>query len=133
MQLSLSFRRAKLVAMGFQNLADEIPKVGRKPIYNVALEVVRRMKEYPSRVSTYIRSYLFRAGWSIEKYDLGYRILNWVPYGHFVVGNAFGVGQAWMHVGVWRPFREVTEEEANKLPEAVRDELTLAIRRSFSS
>jgi hypothetical protein len=129
-QLSFSFRNAELVAMGFQNLNAEIPQIGRLPIYRTAQEIIRRLKEYPSRVSTYIRTYVFRSGWSIDRYDLGYRISNRVPYGHYVVGNAFGAGQAWMHQGTWQTFRDVADEEADKLPEAVRDELTLAIRRN---
>lgn len=129
MQLSFSFRDAKLVAMGLQKLDAEIPKIGRQPIFKTVQEVVRRMKEYPSRLSTYIRTYRFYSGWSIEKYDLGYRILNRVPYGRYVVGDAFGGGQAWMHAGHWKLFRDVSEEEVAKLPETVQNELNLAIRR----
>ncbi len=131
MQLSFSFRNAELVRMGLQNLDAEIPKIGRKQIYTTAQAVVRREKIYPARSgSTYKRTYRFRAGWSIEQYELGYRILNRVPYGHYVVGDAFGNNQAWMHQGVWQPFREVADEEAAKLPQAIRDELSLAIRRN---
>ncbi len=130
MQLSFSFRNAQLVAMGFQNLAAEIPKIGRLQIYRTVQEVIRKVKIYPSRASTYIRTYKFWSGWTIENYNLGYRILNRVWYGPYVVGDAFGQGQAWMHKGIWRPFREINDEEAAKLPEAIRDELSLAIRRN---
>ncbi len=131
MQLSFSFRNAELTRMGLQNLDAEIPKIGRKQIYQTAQAVVRREKIYPSRsASRYTRSYRFRAGWTIEQYELGYRIMNRVPYGHYVVGDAFGGNQAWMHQGIWVPFREVADEEAAKLPEAIRNELSLAIRRN---
>lgn len=131
MQLSLSFRNAELVRMGFQNLAAEVPKIGRKPIYSAAQAIVRREKIYPSRSgSTYKRTYRFRAGWIIEQYDLGYRIMNRVPYGHYVVGDAFGANQAWMHEGVWELFRDVSEEETAKLPQQIQEELSLAIRRN---
>ena len=130
MQLSLSFRNAELVRMGLQKLDAEIPKIGKKPIYQTSQAIVRRQKEYPSRSSEYKRTYKFQAGWMIEAYELGYRIINRVLYGKYVVGNAFGTGQAWMHVGIWKPFRDVAEEEIAKLPELVQAELTLAVRRS---
>lgn len=131
MQLSLSFRNAELVRMGLQNLAAEIPKIARKPIYDTSLAIVRREKEYPTRFgSRYKRTYRFRANWTISSYELGYKIENRTPYGRYVVGDAFGGGQAWMHQGIWKPFREVAEEETAKLPEAVRNELSLAIRRN---
>ncbi len=131
MQLSFSFRNAELVRMGLQNLDAEIPKIGKKQIYLTAQAVIRREKVYPSRSgSRYKRTYQFRAGWSIEEYALGYRILNRVAYGHYVVGDAFGNNQAWMHKGIWTPFREVADEETAKLPQAIRDELSLAIRRN---
>lgn len=130
MQLSLSFRNAELVRMGLQRLDAEIPKVGKKPIYQTTLAIIRRMKEYPSRSSDYKRTYKFKAGWLSEVYEHGYRIVNKVLYGRFVVGNAFGAGQAWMHDGVWMTLRDVSEEEIAKLPKAVTDELSLAVRRS---
>lgn len=130
MQISLSFRNAELVRMGLQKLDAEIPKVPKKPIYQTSQAIVRRMKEYPSRQSKYKRTYKFRGGWLIEAYELGYRIINRVLYGFYVVGDAFGRRQAWMHVGVWQPLREVTEEEVAKLLPAVREELSLAVRRS---
>ncbi len=131
MQLSFSYRDAELVRMGLQNLEAEIPKIGRNQIYQTIQAVVRREKIYPSRAgSTYKRTYRFRDGWTIEPYDFGYRIMNRVPYGHYVVGDAFGDNQAWMHQGIWVPFRDVAEEEAAKLPQAIQDELSLAIRRN---
>ena len=132
MQLSLSFRNAALVRMGLQNLDAEIPKVARRPIYNTSLAIVRREKEYPSRFSStgYKRTYRFRNNWTITAYELGYKIGNRTSYGHYVVGDAFGAGQAWMHKGIWVPFRQVSEEEIAKLPEAVQNELSLAIRKS---
>lgn len=131
MQISLSFRNAELVRMGLQNFADEIPKIPRKPIYDTSLAIVRRQKEYPSRFgSRYKRTYRFRAGWTITPYQFGYRIENRTPYGYHVVGDAFGGRQAWMHQRIWTPLRDVTEEEVAKLPDAIRNELSLAIRRN---
>lgn len=131
MQISLSFRNAQLVRHGLQALDAEIPKISRKVIYNTTLAIVRREKEYPSRSgSRYKRTYRFRGNWKIVPYELGYRIENPTSYGHYVVGDAFGRGQAWMHVGIWVPLRQVTEEETAKLPDAIRDELSLAIRRN---
>jgi hypothetical protein len=131
MQLSLSFRNAELVRMGLANLDAEIPKIPRKPIYDTTMAIIRREKEYPARsFSTYTRTFQFRAGWGVEPYELGYRIYNRTPYGKHVVGNAFGQEQAWMHVGIWKPFADVAEEEIAKLPDAVRKELSLAVRRN---
>ena len=130
MQLSLSFRNAELVRAGLQNLDAEIPKISRKEIYNTSLAIIRREKEYPNRTSQYKRTYRFRSGWRATAYELGYRIENPTSYGHYVVGDAFGGRQAWMHQGIWVPFRQVADEETAKLPEAIRNELSLAIRRN---
>jgi hypothetical protein len=132
LQFSFAFRNAELVRMGLQSLGDEVPKIARKTIYDTQLAIVRRMKQYPNRISRYKRTYRFRAGWSIESYDLGYRIHNRTPYSRYVVGNAYGQGQAWMHVGVWTPFRDVVDEEVAKLPEAIRKELSLVTRRRLA-
>jgi len=130
MQISLSFRNAELTRMGLQNLSAEIPKIPKKPIYDTSMAIVKRQKEYPSRASDYQRTYRFRSNWTITPYELGYRIANRTPYGFRVVGDAFGQRQAWMHVGIWTPFRDVANEEVAKLPEAVQKELSLAVRRN---
>ncbi len=130
MQLTFSFRNAELVSRGFQNLEGEVKKIGKLPIYRTMQAILRQMKEYPSRVSTYIRTFRFRNNWAIVEAMYGYRIQNRTDYGAYVVGDAFGNNQAWMHEGVWRLFRDVSDEEAEKLPEEVQEELTLAVRRA---
>ncbi len=50
------------------------------------------------------------------------------PYAHWVVGDAKGEGQAWMHVSRWWKARDIIEETTPTLTA----ELTLALRKVIS-
>src|SRR5688572_28292922 len=102
-QLSISVHNAELVRKGLQDLGAEIPKIGRMQIYRTALTIVRRIKVYPPEVpgQTYIRTLRLGGGWNIIANTNGYAIRNDTPYTKWVVGNAYGLEQAWMHQGRW--------------------------------
>jgi hypothetical protein len=135
-QLSLSFHNAELVRRGLQDLGAEIPRIGRLQIYRTEQNVVKRMKEYwtigrPPELPSYQRTGRLAGGYFITPNANGYTVTNNTPYTKFVVGNAYGLEQAWMHAKPDRHqlFRDVTEEEVEKLPEAISDEISLAARR----
>lgn len=130
-QLSISVQGADLVRQGLQDLAAEIPRIGRLQIYQTSQAIVRRMKAYPPppAMSTYIRTGTLGAGWMITSNTNGYTIRNDTLYTKWVVGNAYGLEQAWMHQGRWQLLRDVTEEETAKLPKEIDDQITMVARR----
>jgi hypothetical protein len=129
--LSLSVTGAEIVRQGLQDLGAEIPRVGRLQIYQTAQGIVRRMKEYPPERpnQTYIRTGTLGGGWMVISNPNGYSVQNNTPYTPFVVGNAYGLEQAWMHQGRWQLLRDVTEDEVSKLPEAIINEISMVERR----
>lgn len=130
MQLSVQVQ-GTLVRNGLQNLDAEIPKVSRLVIYRSSQRIVQRMKGYPSRSgSKYKRTFRFRDNWIITSRESGYQIQNRTPYGHHVVGDAYGGRQAWMHVGIWTPLRDVAEEEVKDLPQEISKEIVMVARRN---
>lgn len=135
-QLSVSINGAEIVRKGLQDLAAEIPKVGREQIYRTMQAIVRREKEYwtinvPPALPSYQRTGGFASGWIITPKDNGYSASNsWGKTKH-VVGNAYGLEQAWMHArpGRFPLFRDVAEEEVKKLPPEVEKEISMVARR----
>lgn len=130
-QLSITVQNADLVRKGLQDLGAEIPKIGRLQIYRTSQAIVRRMKVYPPERpgQTYIRTGTLGGGWTITSNTNGYTIRNDTPYTKRVVGNAYGLEQAWMHQGRWNLQRDVTEEEVQKLPDEIEKEISMVARR----
>lgn len=135
-QLSITLKNAELVRKGLQDLAAEIPKIGKLQIYRAGQAIVRKMKEYPPerRGQRYIRTYRFQGGWTLTGTTNGYTIRNAWDKAKYVVGNAYGLEQAWMHVSTdqgkrWNVFRDVQEDEINKLPEEISKEISMVARR----
>jgi hypothetical protein len=135
MQLSISIKGADLVRMGLQDLSAEIPKIGKLQIYRTEQAVVRRMKEYwtmnsPPELPSYQRTGGLARGYVISPTQNGYRITNNTPYTKHVVGNAYGLEQAWMHAkpGRHKMLRDVNEEEVEKLPSEIEKEISMVAR-----
>ena len=133
-QLSMTVQNAEIVRKGLQDLGAEIPKIGRLQIYQTAQAIVRRMRVYPPERpnQTYIRTGRLGAGWGVRQSNgamAGYTVYNSVPYTKYVVGNAYGLEQAWMHEGRWNLLRDVQEEEVQKLPPEIEKEISMVARR----
>ena len=130
-QLSIQITGADIVRKGLQNLAAEIPKIGREQIYRTEQAIVRRMKIYPPPPATsrYVRTYQLQHGWTITSRADGYTISNTTPYTKYVVGNAYGQEQAWMHQGRWQLLRDVSDQEVAKLPQEIDNHITQVARR----
>ena len=69
------------------------------------------------------------AGWNTTQTANGYRTSNDTPYTKRVVGNAYGIEQAWMHQGRWNLLRDVQDEEVAKLPDEIEKEISAVARR----
>jgi len=137
--VKLSIRvRDELVRQGLENLSAEMPAIGRRRMRTILERVKRIMEAYPSERpgQKYVRSGRMFRGWRIVKLgnNKGYSLGNVAQfkgnaYPHFVVGSAYGTGQAWMHKGRWPLFREVTEKELEALPKALEQEIVMVARR----
>lgn len=136
MQLSIRID-GELVRKGLQDLSAEIPKVGRQQIRFTTERIVRRMQAYPGERpgQKYVRTGRLFRSWKIDSDGkTRYTIENTAArkgrkYGHYVVGDAYGTGQAWMHRGRWQLFRNVVDQEVAKLPEDVKEQILMAARR----
>lgn len=136
MKISVNVR-GQLVRMGLQNLKAEIPQIGRRQIRVRMDRMKRRMEAYPPERpgQKYVRTGQMFYSWRIMPSERnGYTLENFatrrgVNYPSFVVGNAYGQGQAWMHRGRWELLRDVVEEELQDLPDAIRTEIVMVARR----
>lgn len=136
-QLSISINNADIVRQGLQDLGAEVPRIGRLGIYRMEQTVVRRMKDYwtmnvPPELPSYTRTGTLAGGYFISPTTNGYKITNNTPYTKFVVGNAYGLEQAWMHARPGRHtlLRDVQEEEVEKLPPEIEREISMVARRA---
>lgn len=134
-KLSIRVINAKLVAKNLQDLHAEIPKISRDHIQRAGKRIIAQMKKYPPArsTSTYSRTYRLRDSWRVVDTSKGITISGdpvnrGRHYGTFVVGDAEGEGQAWMHVGTWLLFRDVVDYETTKLPDAVESSIRLYAR-----
>lgn len=130
-ELSISVTGANIVRQGLQDLSAEIPQIGRLQIYRTEQAIVRRMKVYPPERpgQSYIRTGTLGGGWTITPNTNGYTIRNDTPYTKYVVGNAYGLEQAWMHQGRWNLLRDVSDDEVAKLPAEIDNNISQVARR----
>jgi len=149
MQLTIKVK-GELVRRGLQDLAAEIPKVGRQQI-RTAMERVKRIvqtypPEPPNRVRYGTHAVLGRIitragrtgdygkGWKIDPATNGYTISNDVAYAVYVSGDAYGGRQrTWkdgsMQAYGWHLTRDVVEKEVAKLPDEIEKEISIVARR----
>lgn len=136
MKISVNVK-GQLVRAGLQNLAAEVPQVGRRQIRTRMDRIKRRMEAYPPERpgQKYIRTGQMFYSWRIQPTERnGYSLENFatrkgVNYPRYVVGDAYGQGQAWMHRGRWELLRDVVEIELQDLPEEIRREIVMVARR----
>ncbi len=135
MRLSIKVN-GELVRQGLQDLANEIPKIGRRNIRTVMNRIVRKAQAYPAELpgQVYRRTGRLFYSWKIEEVQSGYAISNTAAfrgraYAQWVVGDAYGTRQAGIHQGRWSLFRDVVDEEVAKLPPEIEDEIQMVARR----
>lgn len=71
----------------------------------------------------YVRRYRLMRGWYIQQTPRGVVIGNRMPYAGYVVGDAKGQGQAWMHKGRWWVLRRKIDEQRPRLKDGITDEV----------
>ena len=140
-----------MVRMGLQNLAAELPQVGRLGVYRTAQRIVSRLKQpgspisYPvhwdsdkQRVAFFasggfgrgiptVRSGETNGAWTLTSLSNGYEIDNQSNGSLFVYGDLFGRGQSLIHKDRWPLFKDVVDEQIFWLPQDVGAELRTAI------
>jgi len=132
---SLEVENAKIVRRGLENLAADMPLVGRLQVYRAAQDIIRIMKKYPPEPagSVYERTYQFQQSWLLQRTIAGYNIsANPVdmfgnPYAGYVVGDETGGGQVSAHAGRWPKFVEVVNTRISRLPSEIELELKARI------
>lgn len=133
MQITIGVTGATLVRTGLEDLANEIPKIGRDQIYRSIIAARDEIKTYPPERpgQRYVRTYRLQAGWVVTAHgSIGYRLQNDVPYTIVVVGNAYGQGQAEVHAGTWKLVRDVTDNHVRTLKDDIQDHIRMVIRRN---
>jgi hypothetical protein len=154
-QLTLKVVGADIVRKGLEDLKAEVPKVSRRRIYNTMLKMRTRLRK-PGKAIRYPvkwdsdkqrraffatngfgrgipanRTGRYPAGWNVERAgDVGYKMINNVPYAKHVGGSAFGTDQSRIHGGRWPLLRDVFDQEAKKLPKEIEDDIKVAARRA---
>lgn len=129
--LTLYVRNAELVHKGLRNLSAAIPKIARSDIEGVHKRVIKQMQDYPPErpAQKYVRTYEFKKTWRIKPTPKGARLSSSFDKSMYVVGDAVGKGQAWMHVGRWLLFRDVVDYEMTKLNDTVEKHIVVRARQ----
>ena len=141
--------------MGLQNLADEIPKIGRLQIYRTTMDIRKAMQvkgskpTYPidwdsiKQMKAFFASDGFGGGiphartdeyinsWLVERLgEMGYRLVNKSSGAQYIGGNAYGQRQSKIHRGRWPVFRDEADKQIEKLPENIASEVKIVARRN---
>jgi hypothetical protein len=152
-QLSIQVH-GELVRKGLQNLADEVPKIGRLQIYQTSLRIRTGMRQpgakptHPINWASVKQLKAFYAsegfgggiphrrtdeyvnGWVIEPIgDQGYMLVNKTAGAQYIGGNAYGQMQSPIHRGRWPVFRDVADREVEKLPQEINEQIKMVARR----
>lgn len=152
MQLTIT-SNVGLVRQGLEDLGAEIPKIGRRRIYNVMLRIRSELRK-PGEPVTYPikwdserqrraffasdgfgrgiparRTGNYNARYRIIRADNGYTIENTARYGRYVGGSAYGTGQSRIHAGRWLLMRDVVEAQVEELPQEIAAEIEMVARR----
>ena len=145
---------AKIVKKGLQDLAAEIPRVGRLQIYRVMLRARSRLRKpgkavkrpvpwdsvrqrvkvmiilrYVLKEMPYRRRGNLQKAFVIRNLKNGYELENQLERAGYIYGDAEGKGQTRLFRGRYPIMRKVLDEEFDKLPTAVVAHLELVARQ----
>lgn len=138
MRLTINIKDAKLVRQGLHNLRDHMYGIFGQVVIRIVLDkVIKRMQRYPPPRpgQRYVRTYRLKRSWKILRFgNSGYQITNNAArkgrqYARYVVGDAYGTGQAWMHQNRWPVFRDVVERAFEQAPKAIERSVHMVARR----
>lgn len=137
-EISIEVRGGDFAQRGFGELEREIPAAHRKQMHRSAYLIGAHFRVYPSKpsTSTYIRTGDLRDSVEIVDMSNGSTVKidpvspRGVHYGTYVIGNPWGVGQAWMHKGRWPLLKavadKVTRTMAQEMESAAREKVRQA-------
>lgn len=150
-QLTIKAQGAELVRQGLEDVTAEIPRIGRKRIYEATrraqaiLRLPKSRPRYPIRwVSERQRRAFFasdgfgrgipssRSGrslqWEISPTGNGYTLFNSSDYSRYLYGYADGSGQSQIFDADYPLFRDVVENEIENLPEDIKEHISYYCR-----
>ena len=136
LRFELTVRGQSSVANELRTAAAKAPKEMQEATYRWAQTVraALKAKPYPAKRpgQKYVRTGRLANSWAVERQGKGVVIVNRAegrsgPYSRFVIGDAKGAGQAWMHRGRWWTGRGVVDEYR----EALRDDIISELDRLF--
>lgn len=119
-----------------RRLVANLPRVSKDVVYKWAqgTRAILKSTSYPPKrfKQRYVRTGQLANRWRAARTPHGATIINQAAqrgrnYATYVVGDATGKGQAWMHKGRWWRARDVIDEE---LPE-LRRQLAEAVRKEW--
>lgn len=122
--VSIEIRGYNRVSNNLRRLASDLEKELDPVGYKWAQETRATLKgtAYPPKPprSKYVRTGRLGSSWGVQKQGYSkYAINNSAPYSSFVVGDARGEGQAYMHVGRWWLARPVMNNHTGELTKAM--------------
>lgn len=129
MSIAMEFKGYNRVDNMLRLLASEMASEIVDPVLGDWTKDVRynlKAEPYPPKrpKQTYVRTGLLANSWSAEQVAPGkWRINNSANYSQFVVGDAQGHGQAWMHQGRWWLAREVVDGYTDDLTQRLSKDL----------
>ena len=152
MRLSIT-TDAKLVRQGLENLALEIPQIGKRRVYNT-MRKIKAVMNKPGKAINYpvkwdsekqrraffategfgrgiptVRTGTYISAWDIVSLDKGYRLTNKTPGAIYISGGAYGNRQSRIHQGRWTLLRDATDQAIDKLPDEIAAEINMVARR----
>lgn len=147
--------QGRLVRQGLENLANEVPQIGRLGVYRIALAIRTAMRVkgskpgYPinwdsvKQKKAFFASDGFGGGiphtrtdryintWQLERIgDIGYRVSNQSQGAEAIAGDVVIGRQSRIHQGRWPVFRQVVDREVQKLPAEISKEINIVTKRN---
>ena len=118
----------KAVANELRTAAAKAQPRIRNATYDWAMSRVMSqlaVKEYPAKRpgQRYVRTGKLRSGWVATPLEKGVKISNKMSYAGYVVGDAKGQRQAWMHPGRWWKAADIINNERPRLKKGIEHEL----------
>jgi hypothetical protein len=156
----LSIRtNSKIVRQGLEHLRKTIPTVGRKRLYEAAVEVRRRMKK-PGKVAPayppawvhwdsakqkraffrtdgfgggipHRRTGKYESSWVVSKLPDGYSVGSTMKQAKYIGGGVYGGSQSNIHQGRWPVFRTQMDIVVRRLPKLVKRDMKSVVSQSL--
>lgn len=145
-------KNAALVRKALQDLSADIPRIGRKAVYDalkearaeLAKEAQVKPGKYPWKTAKqrayvilaiksgelrrpYRRTHEYSLNWRLRALKDGWSLYNETDYASWVAGG--GVRQARLHRGRWAAFRPTVQAKLDTLEGRVRDHLAVLLAR----